>query len=60
MPKVLQELNRLRLTKLGDEKYHLLYALTKKQKNILKALGNSEEEYYKLSDNIKDLFNQMT
>lgn len=60
VPKVLQEMNRLRLVKLGDEKYHLRYVLTKKQKTILKALGNSEEEYYKFSDKLKDLFNQMT
>lgn len=38
VPKVLKEIERLGLTKLSDEKYHMRYNLTKKQKQILKEL----------------------
>ena len=45
VPKVLREYDKLGVTKLADEKYHLRYRLTKKQKMILKAIGANEEEY---------------
>ncbi len=47
VPKVLKDYERLGVTKLADEKYHIRYRLTNKQKKILKALGATEEEYRK-------------
>lgn len=45
VPKVLRDYERLGVIKLADEKYHLRYRLTNKQKKILKVLGATEEEY---------------
>lgn len=45
VPKVLKEYERLGVTKLGDNKYHLRYLLTAKQKKVLKQLGITEEGY---------------
>lgn len=45
VPKVLREYEKLGVTKLSDHRYHVRYRLTKKQKNILKELGISENDY---------------
>lgn len=58
VPKVLRELDKLMITKLSDEKYHQRYALTKKQKEILKALGIPTENYERYVKEIKLLLNE--
>ena len=46
VPNVLRELDKLRITKLADGKYHIRYNLTNKQKAILKEInGITEKEY---------------
>ena len=45
MSKVLREYERLGITKLGDNKFHLRFLLTAKQKKLLKQLGITEKEY---------------
>lgn len=57
VPKVLRELERMYVTKLSDEKYHVRYNLTKKQKAILKALGTNEEEYKEFIEVMKSTLN---
>ena len=42
VPRVLKEYDRLGVTRLSDNKYHIRYKLTNKQKVILKQLGISE------------------
>ena len=55
VPKVLKDYERLGITKLADEKYHIRYRLTNKQKKILKALGTTEEEYRKFVNEQMDM-----
>lgn len=55
IPKVLKDYERLGVTKLADEKYHIRYRLTNKQKKILKALGATEEEYRKFVNEQMDM-----
>lgn len=55
VPKVLKDYERLGVTKLADEKYHIRYRLTNKQKKILKALGATEEEYRKFVNEQMDM-----
>ena len=43
---VLRELDKLRITKLSDEKYHIRYNLTNKQKAILKEINEITEKEY--------------
>ena len=47
VPMALRQYERLGLTKLSDDKYHLRYALTSKQKALLEIHGISEMEYEK-------------
>ncbi len=47
----LRQYERLGLTKLSDDKYHLRYALTNKQKALLEIHGINEKEYEKLARN---------
>lgn len=58
VPKVLRELDKLALTKLSDEQYHQRYVLTKKQKEIMKALGISSENYDEYVKQMKLLLNK--
>lgn len=60
VPKVLKDYERLGVTKLADEKYHIRYRLTNKQKKILKALGATEEEYRKFVNEQMDSKCQIT
>ena len=55
VPKVLKDYERLGVIKLADEKYHIRYRLTNKQKKILKALGATEEEYRKFVNEQMDM-----
>lgn len=47
VPMALRQYERLGLTKLSDDKYHLRYGLTNKQKALLELHGISEQEYKK-------------
>lgn len=53
VPKVLRELDRLSITKMSDEKYHIRYQLTKTQKKILKAFDATEKEYMAFAEQVK-------
>lgn len=55
VPKVLKDYERLGVIKLADEKYHIRYRLTNKQKKILKAVGATEEEYRKFVNEQMDM-----
>lgn len=53
VPSVLREIDKLRITKLSDGKYHVRYNLTSKQKTILKEIyGLTEREYLEFTKNI--------
>lgn len=58
IPKVLKDIDKLSLTKLSDEKYNQRYALTKKQKEIFKALGIPLEKYNEYVKEMKILLNK--
>lgn len=45
VPKVIREYERLGITKLSDNKYHVRYSLTSRQKKILGAVGVTEKDY---------------
>lgn len=45
VPKVIREYERLGITKLSDNKYHVRYSLTSRQKKILGAIGVTEKDY---------------
>lgn len=53
MQKIIQQLERLGLTRLSDEKYHERYNLTSKQKRILSALEITENDYRKFVEEAK-------
>lgn len=53
MQKIIQQLERLGLTRLSDDKYHERYNLTSKQKKILSALEMDEKEYHKFIEEAK-------
>ena len=53
MQKIIQQLERLGLTRLSDDKYHERYNLTSKQKKILSALEMDEKEYHKFVEEAK-------
>lgn len=57
VPKVLRELERLYLTRLSDEKYHVRYNLTNKQKTIFKALSIKNEDYKEFVEDVKSALN---
>ena len=42
------------LTKLSDDRYHLRYNLTGKQKKILKELGINEQQYKEFAEEVKE------
>ena len=54
IPKIIQQLERMGITRLSDEKYHERYTLTSKQKKILNALGLSEKEYHEFVKAVKE------
>lgn len=57
VPKVLREFERLGITKLSDNKYHIRYNLTNKQKRILQAMEISEQKYMERVEKIRGQFN---
>lgn len=57
VPKVLREYERIGITKLGDDKYHLRYLLTAKQKKLLKQLDITENEYEEYTKNVIHILN---
>ena len=59
VPKALQQCERLGITKLSDEKYHQRYLLTKKQKDILSALGIQDKQYKEYCKKIEDQMNKI-
>lgn len=54
VPKVLREIQKLSVTKLSDNKYHLRYNVTGKQKRILNQLNISCSEYEKQAKSITE------
>ena len=59
VPKVLQQLERLGITKLSDNKYHQRYLLTKRQKDILNVFNINEKEYKAYSEKIENQMNEI-
>jgi predicted transcriptional regulator len=53
MQKIIQQLERLGLTRLSDKKSHERYNLTSKQKRIFSALEIDEKEYHKFVEEAK-------
>lgn len=51
---VIRKLNRLGLTKLSDDSYHVRYELTHQQKQLLKVFGINEKDYDNFCKNIVD------
>ena len=45
VPRIIRTLENLGVTKLSDDRYHLRYQLTSKQKKILKQFGMDESAY---------------
>ena len=58
VPKVLREYERLGVTKLSDEKYHIRYSLTSKQKKVLGAIGLTEKNYMEKANKIIQRLNE--
>ena len=59
VPKVLQQLERLGITKLSDNKYHQRYLLTKRQKDILNVFNINEKGYKAYSEKIENQMNEI-
>lgn len=53
VPQTIRELERLNMIKLSDEKYHIRYRLTSKQKKILKVFDTNEKEYISYTESLK-------
>lgn len=54
LPKIIQQLERMGITRLSDNKYHERYALTARQKKIINSLGLTEKEYHDFIEKIKE------
>ena len=54
VPKVLRQYERIGITKLSDNKYHIRYNLTKKQKQVLGIFSLKESDYKAFVKEIKD------
>lgn len=52
VPKVIREYEKMGVTKLSDEKYHIRYKLTNKQKKIIKELGLKEKDYIEFANRV--------
>ena len=52
--KVIRQLERLGLTKLSDNKYHVRYNLTSRQKKLLELFELKESDYRKFMEEIKN------
>ncbi len=53
VPKALREYEKMYIVKLSDNQYHIRYRLTNKQKTLLKAIGQTEEQYNKFARQIQ-------
>lgn len=58
VPKVIREYERLGITKLSDNKYHVRYSLTSRQKKILGAVGVTEKDYMDKVNKIVQAINE--
>ena len=58
VPKVIREYERLGITKLSDNKYHVRYSLTSRQKKILGAVGVTEKDYMDKVNKIVQALNE--
>ena len=58
VPKVIREYERLGITKLSDNKYHVRYSLTSRQKKILGAVGVTEKDYMDKANKIVQALNE--
>lgn len=58
VPAAIKELEKIMMIHLPDGRYHLSYAVTKTQKNILSAFGMSEEDITNTAKNIADLLQE--
>lgn len=58
VPKVIREYERLGITKLSDNKYHVRYSLTSRQKKILGAVGVTEKDYMDKINKIVQALNE--
>lgn len=58
VPKVIREYERLGITKLSDNKYHVRYSLTSRQKKILGAVGVTEKGYMDKVNKIVQALNE--
>lgn len=58
VPKVIREYERLGITKLSDNKYHVRYSLTSRQKKILGAVGITEKDYMDKINKIVQALNE--
>ena len=58
VPKVIREYERLGITKLSDNKYHVRYSLTSRQKKILGAVGVTEKDYMDKVNKIVQVLNE--
>lgn len=58
VPKVIREYERLGITKLSDNKHHVRYSLTSRQKKILGAVGVTEKDYMDKVNKIVQALNE--
>lgn len=58
VPKVIREYERLGITELSDNKYHVRYSLTSRQKKILGAVGITEKDYMDKINKIVQALNE--
>lgn len=58
VPKVIREYERLGITKLSDNKYHVRYSLTSRQKKTLGAVGVTEKDYMDKVNKIVQAINE--
>ena len=54
VPKTLRQYERIGITKLSDDQYHIRYNLTKKQKQVIGIFGLKESDYKTFANKIKD------
>lgn len=58
VPKVIREYERLGIKKLSDNKYHVRYSLTSRQKKILVAVDVTEKDYMDKVNKIVQVLNK--
>ena len=58
VPQVIREYERLGIKKLSDNKYHVRYSLTSRQKKILVAVDVTEKDYMDKVNKIVQVLNK--